>query len=206
MFDDVLRHIPYVSEHENVWSPRLVTVLIKNKSTASGGETPKGSAVSGVHLSHRDLGHMNGTSFGRRLWDCGTRVSAARLDEYPSRRCIHEQAKLQRDEDQGGSNFDSTQRPLQGAFLIPPVLPVVLIFSELGMVSSELRTDVTPRRPLGSRRSPPDLSTWASPSCCLARDVRGPWFTCRWALNHNACRLSPCCLLVFVNSLPTITY
>src|SRR5271165_3042454 len=101
--------------------------LIKNKSTASGGETPKGSAVSGVHLSHRDLGHMNGTSFGRRLWDCGTRVSAARLDEYPSRRCIHEQAKLQRDEDQGGSNFDSTQRPLQGAFLIPPVLPVVLI-------------------------------------------------------------------------------
>ena len=30
--------------------------LIKNKSTASGGETPKGSAVSGVHLSHRDLG------------------------------------------------------------------------------------------------------------------------------------------------------
>ena len=90
MFDDVLRHIPYVSEHENVWSPRLVTVLIKNKSTASGGETPKGSAVSGVHLSHRDLGHMNGTSFGRRLWDCGTRVSAARLDEYPSRRCIHE--------------------------------------------------------------------------------------------------------------------
>ena len=71
---------------------------------------------------------MNGTSFGRRLWDCGTRVSAARLDEYPSRRCIHEQAKLQRDEDQGGSNFDSTQRPLQGAFLIPPVLPVVLIF------------------------------------------------------------------------------
>ena len=64
--------------------------LIKNKSTASGGETPKGSAVSGVHLSHRDLGHMNGTSFGRRLWDCGTRVSAARLDEYPSRRCIHE--------------------------------------------------------------------------------------------------------------------
>src|SRR5271166_2758539 len=113
--------------------------LIKNKSTASGGETPKGSAVSGVHLSHRDLGHMNGTSLGRRLWDCGTRVSAARLDEYPSRRCIHEQAKLQRDEDQGGSNFDSTQRPLQGAFLIPPVLPVVLIFLELGMVSPELR-------------------------------------------------------------------
>ena len=29
MFDDVLRHIPYVSEHENVWSPRLVTVLME---------------------------------------------------------------------------------------------------------------------------------------------------------------------------------
>jgi hypothetical protein len=101
--------------------------LIKNKSTASGGETLKGSAVFGVYLSHRDLGHMNGTSFGRRLWDRGTRVSAARLDEYPIRRWIHEQAKLQRDEDQGESNFESTQRPLQQAFLIPPVLPVVLI-------------------------------------------------------------------------------
>ena len=38
----------------------MVVVLIKNKSTASGGETPKGSAVSGVHLSHRDLGHRTG--------------------------------------------------------------------------------------------------------------------------------------------------
>ena len=107
------------------------SLLIKKKSTASGGETIKGSAVSGIHQGHRDLGHMNGTSFGRRLWDCGTRVSMPSLDEYPSRRCIHEQAKLQRDEDQGGSNFDSTQRPLQGAFLIPPVLPVVLIYNLL---------------------------------------------------------------------------
>ncbi len=121
------------------WGVPGTPYLIKNKSTASGGETPKGSAVSGVHLSHRDLGHMNGTSFGRRLWDCGTRVSAARLDEYPIWRCIHEQAKLQRDEDQGESNFELTQRPLQGAFLIPPVLPVVLIVSELDMVSPELQ-------------------------------------------------------------------
>ena len=112
--------------------------LIKNKSTASGGETPNGSAVPGVHLSHRNLGHMNGTLFGRNLWDCGSRVSAVRLDEYPIRRCIHEQEKLQRDEGQGELNLDSTQRPLQGAFLIPPVRPVLLIFSELGMVSPEL--------------------------------------------------------------------
>ncbi len=29
MFDDVLRHIPYVSVHEDVWSPSLVTVLME---------------------------------------------------------------------------------------------------------------------------------------------------------------------------------
>ena len=29
MFDDVLRHIPYVSEHKDVWSPSLVTVLME---------------------------------------------------------------------------------------------------------------------------------------------------------------------------------
>ena len=29
MFDNVLRHIPYVSEHEDVWSPSLVTVLME---------------------------------------------------------------------------------------------------------------------------------------------------------------------------------
>ncbi len=70
---------------------------------------------------------MNGTLFGRSLWDCGSHVIAVRLDEYPIRRCIHEQVTLQRDEDQGELNVDSTQRPLQGALLIPPVLPVVLI-------------------------------------------------------------------------------
>ena len=104
-----------------------MTYLIWSKSTASGGETPKGSAVPGVHLSHRDLGQMNGTLFGESLWDCGSRVIAVRLDDYPIRMFIHEQVTLHRDEDQGEFNLDSTQRPLQGAFLIPPVLPVVLI-------------------------------------------------------------------------------
>jgi len=101
---------------------------------------------------------MNGTLFGESLWDCGSHVIAVRLDDYPIRQCIHEQVTLQRDEDQGELNLDSTQRPLQGAFLIPPVLPVVLISwlgkfrgqgssrdimlntSELGMVSPELPT------------------------------------------------------------------
>ena len=81
---------------------------------------------------------MNGTLFGESLWDCGSHVIAVRLDDYPIRQCFHEQVTLQRDEDQGELNLDSTQRPLQGAFLIPPVLPVVLICSELGMVSPEL--------------------------------------------------------------------
>jgi len=43
---------------------------------------------------------------------------------------------LQRDQEPG--ERDPKQRPLQGAFLVPPVLPVVLIFSELGMVFPEL--------------------------------------------------------------------
>jgi hypothetical protein len=70
---------------------------------------------------------MNGTLFGESLWDCGSHVIAVRLDDYPIRQCIHEQVTLQRDEVQGELNLDSTQRPLQRAFLIPPVLPVVLI-------------------------------------------------------------------------------
>ena len=63
--------------------------LIKNKSTASGGETPKGSAVPGVHLSHRDLGHMNGTYFRRGLWDCGSRLKTV-LGECAIRRRFHD--------------------------------------------------------------------------------------------------------------------
>ena len=112
-------------------SNRKAPGLIKNKSTASGGETPKGSVVPWVHLSHRDLGHMNGTLFGRSWWDCESRVSTVRLDEYPIRRCIHEEVKLPLDQAQGDLNLDSSQRPLQGAFLIPPVPPVVLIYQIL---------------------------------------------------------------------------
>ena len=42
--------------------------LIKNKSTASGGETPKGSAVPGVYRLHRDLWHTRRTLFSRNPW------------------------------------------------------------------------------------------------------------------------------------------
>ena len=70
---------------------------------------------------------MKGTLFGRSSWDSGYRVSTVRLDEKQLWWSIYEDEKLQRDEDPGELNVDSTQRPLQGAFLIPPVLPVVLI-------------------------------------------------------------------------------
>ena len=94
-------------------SPAKGRLFIKNKSTASGGETPKGSAVPGVPLIHRDLRHMNGTLFRRGLRDCEPRVSTV-LGGYPIRRCIHEQEKLQRDQEQGALNLDSTERPLLG--------------------------------------------------------------------------------------------
>jgi hypothetical protein len=32
MFEDVLGNIPYVPEHENVWSPSLVTILLETCS------------------------------------------------------------------------------------------------------------------------------------------------------------------------------
>ena len=40
------------------------TILINNKSTASGGETPKGSAVSGVYPIPRELLDTRTTWFG----------------------------------------------------------------------------------------------------------------------------------------------
>src|SRR5271157_4121757 len=92
---------------------------IKNESTASGGETPRGSAVPGVHLSHQDLWHMHGTLFRPGLWHCEVRVSTVPGEDL-SRRCILGQENHQRDQDQCELNLDSTQRPLQGAFLIPP--------------------------------------------------------------------------------------
>ena len=52
-------------------------------------------------------------------------MSTVGLDEDQIRRYIRDQEKLQQDQNQGELNFDITQRPLQGAFLIPPALPVV---------------------------------------------------------------------------------
>jgi len=89
---------------------------------------------------------MNGTLFGESLWDCGSHVIAVRLDDYPIRQCIHEQVTLQRDEDQGELNLDSTQRPLQGAFLIPPVLPVVLIRGLIAPSLAPVRSVTRSRR------------------------------------------------------------
>ena len=63
--------------------------LIENKSTASGGEIGKGSAVPGVHSIHRDLGKINGAVFRRSLCDFGSRVSFVRPDDYPIRSCDH---------------------------------------------------------------------------------------------------------------------
>ena len=45
-----------------------VAADFKNKSTASGGETPKGSAVPGVYRLHRDLWHTRRTLFSRNPW------------------------------------------------------------------------------------------------------------------------------------------
>ena len=69
---------------------------------------------------------MHGTLFRPGLWHCEVRVSTVPGEDL-SRRCILGQENHQRDQDQCELNLDSTQRPLQGAFLIPPVLPVVLI-------------------------------------------------------------------------------
>ena len=44
------------------------SLLIQDKSTASGGETPNGSAVSSVHSTYRDLWHMEGPLLSRSSW------------------------------------------------------------------------------------------------------------------------------------------
>ena len=74
---------------------------------------------------HRELLKTKGTSFGRSFWARGYCVSTVGLDEDQIRRYIRDQEKLQQDQNQGELNFEITQRPLQGAFLIPPALPVV---------------------------------------------------------------------------------
>ena len=50
------------------------SILIKSKSTASGGETPKGSAVPGVYRPHRDRWHTEGTLLSRSSWSRGDLV------------------------------------------------------------------------------------------------------------------------------------
>jgi hypothetical protein len=52
-------------------------------------------------------------------------MSAAGIDEGQIRRCIPEPANRRRDQDRRDLKLD--ERPLQGAFLIPPAQPVVLI-------------------------------------------------------------------------------
>ena len=71
-----------------VLMPFGTAYLIKNKSTASGGETPKGSAVSGVYRPHRDLWHTEGTLLSRSSWSRGDLVSAVGLGEDAIHRCI----------------------------------------------------------------------------------------------------------------------
>jgi hypothetical protein len=65
--------------------------------------------------------------FGQSTWDSGCRAKAISLDEKPIRWRIDENEKPQWVEDQGGLNVDATQRLRQGDFLMPPVLPVVLV-------------------------------------------------------------------------------
>src|SRR5512135_1120175 len=74
---------------------------------------------------HRELLPTKGTMFGRSFWARGYCVSTVGLDEDQIRRYIPDQEKLQRDRTQGDFEPRITQRPLQGAFLIPPALPVV---------------------------------------------------------------------------------
>src|SRR5271157_6579181 len=62
--------------------------LIKSKSTAFGGETPKGSAVPGVYRPHRDRWHTEGTLLSRSSWSRGDLGSAVGLGEDAIHRCI----------------------------------------------------------------------------------------------------------------------
>ena len=76
---------------------------------------------------HRELLHTKGTLFGRSFWARGYCVSAVGLDEDACHRCVRCAKNSSRTRNQVKGT--PKQRPLQGAFLIPPVLPVVLIRS-----------------------------------------------------------------------------
>ena len=87
----------------------------------------RGSAVPGVSPSHRNVSPKKRALIGSEL--LGLRRSRPRRQAGPGATPVAcpEVEGLPGAEDQGQAIVDSTQRPLQGAFLIPPVLPVVLI-------------------------------------------------------------------------------
>ena len=55
---------------------------------------------------HRTLLKTKGTLFGRSFWARGYCVSTVGLGEATIRKCIQEQEKHQRDQDQGELDFD----------------------------------------------------------------------------------------------------
>ena len=69
-----------------------VDCLIKSKSTASGGETPKGSAVSSVYRISRWLLDTRTTCRGR--WVRGCLVSTARPVDHQVGRRLDQQGNL----------------------------------------------------------------------------------------------------------------
>jgi hypothetical protein len=80
------------------------------------------------------------------------------LDAAQIRWSIRDQEKFPRNEGQGGLNLDSTQRPLRGAFLIPPVPPVVLIGDNVTVDSTPGRgSTFTLRVPVTVGKSAADL-------------------------------------------------
>ena len=72
---------------------------------------------------HRNVMKTKGTLFGRSFWSRGYCVSTVGWDEQGIRQYIRNQEKLQHQQEQLG--LDLNKRPLLGAFLIPPALPVV---------------------------------------------------------------------------------
>jgi hypothetical protein len=80
-----------------------------------------------VSWGDQDPGLANGTSAVGGPPDRGHHLSAVGFGEDAFRWWIPDQERLPWGEDPAAFHLDSTQRPLQGAFLIPPVPPVVLI-------------------------------------------------------------------------------
>ena len=92
---------------------------------------------------------------------------------------------LQRDEESG--ERDPKQRPLQGAFLIPPVLPVVLIHMDLNQKWPG-RRDGNKAKVLGGRRR-------AKRRCAMAdrqANQLGVVATGDWRKNSGQSLMTPC--------------